>query len=196
MENITDNLISYSPRKIRHARFSVPGIPSDRRSICSMSLGQSTDGNSSDAEWARIENNILENNRLAAELEEEIRGFEEEDMSIVRALTFDSPLKKRLSLSTIQSQKEELALVKRSMELDEEIEFLDANLDAIEENFKSMFVEITTKRALAILAKKTDNPKLPVIDCYQLLEDLNLTDRPYIEWAAAIEKAIFDKIIQ
>lgn len=200
MENITDNLISYSPCKVQRPRFSMSEIVNDKKSSHSISFGRSSNGSifngvSSDGEWARIEKNLEENQKITAELENEIKQLDDDDNSFVRALTFDSPPKKR-SLSEIQSQKEELELIRRSMELDEEMEVLDATLDAIEENFKMMYAEITIKRAMAKLARKTESPKFNVINYFQLIEDLNLYDQPYIQWASLIEKAVFDKMIQ
>ncbi|OHS94127.1 hypothetical protein TRFO_39698 [Tritrichomonas foetus] len=102
-------------------------------------------------------------------------------------------MKKRLSLGTIATHREELELVKKSMELDDEIEYLNAFIDAMEENFKTMFGEVTAKRLISEFEEKNGR-KPKTFNYYDVIDNIDLHVYPYVEWANKIEQAIAEKL--
>ena len=147
-ENVCPNKVNSVDRK-RKPRFSLPA--NDRtvqqlgRNPSSSFLLQTSSetsplnspGNSSsDGEWARFQaalNESKEQSKMLEESDSDVSFEDEDDDSVARVLTFESsPVKKRMSIGTINNERSEIALMKRDMELDEEIADLNAQQDAME----------------------------------------------------------------
>lgn len=178
MENVIDNALPGSSS--RKTRFSMAPPSKHRKSRRSLMnarlLGSSTSDASSDGEWAAIQNNIAETEKLCEELDEEM-GF----------LMPNIESSKRMSLGTIAAKRQEIEKARRSLELDDELEYLSNYIDAMEANFKRMFINITKER-LAI-----ENPD-KFIDADCALDALDLHSHPYIEWPDIIEQAIVSRM--
>jgi hypothetical protein len=116
---------------------------------------------------------------------EALLGDEDED-ECRRAITFTSPGTRKLSLGTITTQREEVGLLRRSMELDEEAQFTEDYQSAMEGHFAVMFAETTKRRLNAKRAEKKE------LDVYELIDSLNLPEFPYTEWGERIEIAVVD----
>jgi hypothetical protein len=125
-------------------------------------------------------------NQLGHELQNDLDEFllDEEYDPCVRAITFDSPENRKLSIGTLIDQREEVSLLKRSAELDAERDFIEEYHASMEGNFALAFAEITKRRInCRRIAKKE-------FDVYELIDSLNLPEFPYLQWPAMIEDAI------
>ena len=192
----------------RKPRFSLPAnqknvklarIPSSSLLLNNTSSETSplnSPGNSSsDGEWARFQsalNESKEQSRMIEESDSDI-SFDDDEDSVARVLSFESsPVKKRMSIGTINNERNEIALMRRDMELDEEIADLNAQQDLMEETFRWMFSEITQQRICAELAAEGKEPSQ---DVNQIVAALDLSEVDHIEWASIIEQAIEDNMI-
>jgi hypothetical protein len=99
------------------------------------------------------------------------------------------PPQVRLSLGTIAHQREQLAALRKVMELDEEIDYLHSTMESMRETFKVMFAEATANR-IACDFELNYHRKPMAIDYMGIVEGLDLDSRPYDEWAILIESAI------
>ena len=203
-ENVCPNRVNSVDRK-RKPRFSLPA--NDRtvqqlgRNPSSSFLLQTSSetsplnspGNSSsDGEWARFQaalNESKEQSKMLEESDSDVSFEDEDDDSVARVLTFESsPVKKRMSIGTINNERSEIALMKRDMELDEEIADLNAQQDAMEDAFRWMFSEITQQRIRAEMAAK--GKKAKELDVNEHIASLDLENVDHIEWATLLEKTI------
>ena len=98
-----------------------------------------------------------------------------------------------MSIGTINTQREELDLVRQSMELDDELEYLNAYIDSMQENFKIMFGEVTAKQCIDEFTEK--NKRRPKsINYYSIIEKLDLFSYPPVEWGLRIKDAIMNSL--
>ena len=207
-ENVCPNRINTVERK-RKPRFSLPAndrtvqqlgrIPSSSFLLqtSSETSGMNSPGNSSsDGEWAKFQaalNESKEQSKMLEESDSDISFDDGDDDDVARVLTFESspvksPLKKRMSIGTINNERNEIALMKRDIELDEEIADLNAQQDAMEDAFRWMFSEITQQRIRAEMAakgKKTKN-----VNVNERIASLDLENVDHIEWATLLEQTI------
>jgi hypothetical protein len=133
-----------------------------------------------------IQRDIAAAAQLRAEIDVEVDSLiAEEDADVCRrAITFTSPDRRKLSLGTINTQREEVSLLRQSMALDEEAQDIDDYRSAMEGHFAVVFAEVTKRR---LNAKRVQEKEL---DIYELIDSLNLPDFPYTQWAERIENAI------
>lgn len=143
---------------------------------------------SSDIEWEMIKNGMAGVKRLEQEMNDG-----QDDSDIIRAITFATPRKQNMSLDAIAGQRAELEMVKYHNKLEDELEDLDATIQNWEECFKSMFSEITYKR-LVIEFQQIHHRKPKPINCYSVVEKLNLAEHAYAHWPTLIEEAIAEAL--
>lgn len=177
MENICDNRTS-PYRKAQNVGRSRRSRPMRRSLLQNLLQDDNVSTTSTDSEWARLQGKIATANELQSQFDDDINYRKDENSR-----------KPKMSIGTIQKKREELELVKQSMDYDEQLEYLNALIDSMEENFKTMFGEVTAKRCIAEFEEKNNRKPNP-INYYQIIEDLNLRIYPYVEWADKIEKAI------
>jgi hypothetical protein len=135
---------------------------------------------SDDQEWVRIQQQVQAAALIMGDLDGQVEELLTGDEECVRAITFDSPHETNLG------QQHEVALLRRSMELDEESQYIDEYLSSMEGNFALMFAEITLRRMNAKRVVKRN------IDLYELIDSLNLPDYPQSQWGERLEAAIFN----
>ena len=97
--------------------------------------------------------------------------------------------KKRLSLGTIARQRQDLELMKQSIALDSEIEYLNSTMDEMETNFKRLFAEATYRR-LRMEYRIEHGKEARKFNYHAVVKKLPLQDHPHVEWATMIEEAI------
>lgn len=150
-----------------------------------MSESPTHTADSADEDWAMIQRSMNETSILNREMEEEFENaMYDDDEECVKALTFNSPDKHRMSLGTIEQEREKINLLKRSAELDDEDEFIDEYVTAMNQNFMLMFTEITKRRLNVNREVKKE------IDIYEIINSVCLEDQPVVEWASILEKTI------
>lgn len=136
---------------------------------------------STDDEWNNIQASLAKTRELEEEFEQE---FEFEQLT---------KRKPKMSLGTINRKRDELELVKKSVDLDDELEYLQSFIDSMEENFKTLFSEITYKRCAAEFEEIHKRKPAPINYC-EIVEELNLRIFPHTEWAYRIEEAIVSNL--
>ena len=201
MENQTINVIYKSPSKVKRPRFSLPTGNKRMNGILGQSLiipsPQENDSpittlSSVDMEWTKLQKELEENKKYDEIFDE----LEVEDFDCVRELNFGSPNMKKSSLNDISMKREELQLMKKALELDEEVEFLLISKDAMEENFKTMFAEITYERIAEEQRSQFKKPKPPTF-LYSLIQELELIneeENDILSWASKIEEKIEEEM--
>ena len=102
-------------------------------------------------------------------------------------------IKKRLSLGTIAEQRQELELMKESMALDEEVEYLNTTMTDMEEMFKQLYAKVTYERLMAEYANSHRKKHKPV-DFAKIVSQIQLNRYKYTEWAELIEQALAEHI--
>lgn len=202
MENLGGNII-FSARKSpkSRTRFAIPimDTPTPRQytecSPLAKSLGVNVSPEStgtiasSEAEWEVIQNGM----KQMKNLEDEIESIQRDDSDVIRAITFNTPTRRRMSLGAIKEQRAGLEMVKYSMELDDELEYLDVTIQNMEENFKIMFSELTYKRIVTEF-EQVHHRKPKSIDYYRVIEQLDLSMYEYTDWSSIIEDAIAEEM--
>jgi hypothetical protein len=181
---------SVSRKSLTSARFSLSSA--GRRSSIRRSLRRELVGDtplspdSGDDDWLNIQRGVSAAARLRAEIDTEVSALVADDDAdgCRRAITFTSPDTRKLSLGAINTQREEVSLLRQSMELDEEAQYIEDYRAAMEGHFAVMFAEVTKRRLNAKRAEKKE------FDVYELIDSLNLPDFPYTQWAERIESAI------
>ena len=93
-----------------------------------------------------------------------------------------------MSIGTITSQRNEIALMRKDMELDDEIAELNRQQGEMEETFRFMFTEITQQRLDYELDAKCQTINVPQV--HNHIANLDLSNVDYVEWASIIEKEI------
>ena len=197
-ENVCPNAYSGMEMK-RKPRFSLPAndrsLRREKASIPSLLLRSpncsgtnSPCNSSSDGEWARFQAELNSTNGGIETLESDSDCSFEDNDGVARVLNFDSPDKRRRSIGTLNNQKKEIELMKRDMELDDEINELMAQKEEMEETFRMMFAEVTQQRLVCELKEQGKDPDVSQV--YQLVNSLDLRDVDHVEWATRIEKAI------
>jgi hypothetical protein len=188
MENADANRCGSIPHRksITRGRTSItrPGgrRSSIRRSLNSRLLdsGESPlSQDSDDQEWLRIQQRVQAAALVRSDMDGEVEELFTGDEECVCAITFDSAHGANLG------QQHEVALLRRSMELDEETQYIDDYVSSMEGNFALMFAEITLRRMNAERVVKRN------IDLYDLIDSLNLPDYPQSQWGERLEAAIF-----
>lgn len=163
-----------------------PRRGSIRRSLNGQSLLRPDDSPmsvcSNDAEWEEIQDQLRAVSEMGSDLNREL----EDGDDCVRAITFDGH---RPSLGSIAKQREEVDVLKRSLELDEEAAFIDDYIASMEENFALTMAHLTMRRVNHIHGTHIE------LDVYELLNCLNLPDHPYTEWGQMIEQAVTTTMI-
>lgn len=182
MENICDNRASYRKAQNANVGRSRRSRPMRRSLLQNLLQDDNVSTTSTDSEWTRIQGQIANTHELQNQFEDDIDYKKD-----------DGYRRPRMSIGTINKKREELELVKQSMDLDEQLEYLNALIDSMEENFKTMFGEITYKRCIAEFEAKNNRKPNP-INYYQIIDELDLRIYPYIEWADKIEKAIVENL--
>lgn len=164
-------------------RVSIRNSISGRLSLMSDSAAPTAD--SADDDWDLIQMGMQEVSKLTKEVDEEFDNvMYDDDEDCVKALTFNSPGKHRMSLGTIEQEREKVNLLKRSVELDEEDEFMDDYITAMNQNFMLMFTEVTKRRLNLSNGTNKD------VDLYAIINSVHLEDQPVVEWASILEKAV------
>lgn len=183
MENICDNRNS-AYRKAQNASIgrSRRSRPMRRSLLQNLLPDDNVSTTSTDSEWNHLQGQIAN----AHELQNQ---FDNENI----CSRDDNYRKPKMSIGTINKKREELELVKQSMDIDEQLEYLNALIDSMEENFKTMFGEVTLKRCIAEFEEEYNRKPNP-INYYQIIDDLDLRIYPYIDWADKIEKAIMENL--
>lgn len=155
------------------------------RSIASTNSDTCDSLGSVDREWMRIQETMKEVNQLNLELQNEMPGvFFDPDEDCCRAITFDSPDREQGNRNPAVDQHEDVNLLRRSIELDEDNAEIEDYQVAMEENFMLMFAEITLRR---LNAKRKCKKQ---IDIYEFVHSLNLRQYPHIQWANVLEDSI------
>lgn len=183
MENICDNW-NTNYRKASNVNYtkSRRSRPMRRSLLQNLLQDDNMSTASTDSEWNRLQGQLATTHELHNQFEDSLM------------CQGDSNARKpKMSIGTINKKREELELVKQSMDLDEELEYLNALIDSMEENFKTMFGEVTMKRCVAEFEEKFGRKPNP-INYYQIIDSLDLRIYPYIEWADKIEKAIINSL--
>jgi hypothetical protein len=135
---------------------------------------------SDDQEWLLIQQNMQAAVSLRTNLDTGLDDFGAIDDECVRAITFNSPG----GASSTGTNYDEVILLRRSIELDEQAEYIDDYQTAMEGNFALMFAEATLRRLNARRIQKRE------LDLYELIDSLNLPDCPYCQWGERLEAAI------
>ena len=186
MENVECNGSSLLRKSIRRSL-------SSRRTSLRSSLGGDTDDSlgSVDREWMRIQQSMQEVNALNEELQNEfVYAFADHDDDCVRAITFDSPDRKPLDMDELDHQREEVYLLKRSLEIDEDNAAIADYIAAMQENFALMFAEVTLRRLNARKRLKTE------LDIQKFVASLNLGQYPPVQWANVLEHSICQAVVK
>lgn len=102
-------------------------------------------------------------------------------------------IKKRLSLGTIATQRQELELMKESMSLDEEIEYISTTMSDMEAAFKELYAKVTYERLMAEYENEHGKKHKPV-DYAKVVDVLPLNRHYFNEWAEMIEDALAREI--
>lgn len=82
------------------------------------------------------------------EIEGDLDDLHDNEVEVVKALIFASPYSSNTIAYTNLVKKEEIELVKRSIQIDEEIDILNDYVGQAERNFKKMFLETTKRRII------------------------------------------------
>ena len=142
---------------------------------CSVASATSTD-----SEWNSIQNKLSTNVMFQDDIDNS-------------SYSKGGSRRPRMSIGTINTQREELDLVRQSMELDDELEYLNAYIDSMQENFKIMFGEVTAKQCIDEFTEK--NKRRPKsINYYSIIEKLDLFSYPPVEWGLRIKDAIMNSL--
>lgn len=195
IENTNPNTFT-SPDKRRRARFSLPTNDRSKvfgRRVSMNSLLNPKENNSpinsplnssSDAEWATFQAALNTAKNQGQDFDDSDCSFEEEvdeDNKYLRKLDSVSPNKKRLSIGTINTARNEIALMKRDLEIESEMQALDKEVADMEEAFRTMYAEITQQR-VNIERNTNDNV------VYDMIMNLDLTNIDPMLWAPTMEK--------
>lgn len=206
IENSNPNTFA-SPDKKRRARFSLPTGDraqlmrkhSRRESLLarkeSDSPLQSPLNSSSDAEWANYQATLNTVKSQMQNIDESDGSFDyddETDNAFIKHLELTSPANKRMSIGTINNARSEIALMRRDLELDNEIQALDNEVAAMQEAFISMYAEITQQRIVTEL--KDRNKSLEGLEVAEEIKNLDLSCIDPMQWATEMEK-IADKYL-
>lgn len=199
-ENILQDTITETTQKVRNRpRFSVSSYRSNQRQPRRLStrlmtddIDESTEHNTSDTEWLNFMESLRIEERKFKEIENEIGDVLDMDSETehVRALTFSSPDKMNAKLEKISKQREELELVRKSIQIDYELEELTDYVKLMEENFKNMFLQVTQRR----IAKQLNHKEIEQMDLHDILDHVNLDNHSYKELAPLIEEAIYNTV--
>ena len=181
----------FKPSPGRHGR-RISTTPPRRGSIRKSLTGQSLlmpdspmSPGSTDAEWAQIQEQLRAVSQMGDELNKEIENDEDD---CFRAITFESS-GHRPSLGSIAKQRAEVEMLKRSLELDEESQFIDDYRVAMEENFVLMMAQLTVRRLNHMHGTHKE------LDLCEIINAMNLPDHPYTEWGRIIEQAVTTAMI-
>lgn len=198
MQNECINVLGGGQAKAGHrVRLSIPArrYRATRKSLNAALLDDTSDDKSSDDDfkWSAMQEDAEFIDSMVNDVVQDDESAECGDGPLVRAITFNSPGKTRMSLGTIAAEREKVQHMRQSAALDDEIENLDMTINSMEENFKTMFGEITYKRMVLEFEAKNGRKPRPVNYC-EVIEGMPLRDMRYVDWATAIEDAIADHL--
>ncbi|KAH0786687.1 hypothetical protein GPJ56_009430 [Histomonas meleagridis] len=192
-ENLSPNIQPEGKRR-NHTPFRAsPSLSRKARNslLTENLLDNSPISDSTDLEFEEVKKRIEKNQNDEMVWKENIDDILENENELVRSLNFDH--EERYSLGEIQRKSEYAQLLQESYQLDEEIDFMNAMFDAMEDNFVEMFSQITFKRLSAEFEEKYHR-KPKKINLFELIGTLKLDENPYTEWAPMIEKHIYNNL--
>jgi len=202
MENIATNSIRSPSVRGKKPRFSLPSGARRGKGILNQSLlapspsecdsqCTSTTLSSTDVEWMKIQRKLQESRNHQKEMNEQ-ESYNEDECN--RVISFGSPVQSELDIETIQKRREALLLYQQSSELDDEIEYLLAKMDALQENFQTMFSEITYDRIVWENESKQIQHKNPSF-LYSTIQSLDLKQQDIVQWSSLMEHEIMKNMI-